>query len=193
MSSAALAMEKLRVNGKNIKLLVPPTITNQCHITTGSRSYTNSSFTNGEIPSKLTLTFMKSVSTVGSWTASPYDFNCFGQSILVCKVNGIPLYTLSFDKKSYKTLYELTMQSLDHDSQLSDNGITNPMFPKNHGLIVLHFLGTRDMSIVRTGNVRLECTFTDTLTESITLISLSQFERYWEITHDGSVLLYLAP
>ena len=94
-------------------------------------------------------------------------------------MNGILLYTLSFDKKSYRTLYESTMQSLDHDSQLFENGITDSMFSKNHGVIVLDLSGTQDMSIVRTGNVRLECTFADALTESITLISLSQFETYW--------------
>jgi len=193
MSSVALAVEKLRANGNNIKLLVPHTITNQRHIATGSRSYSDSSFINGEIPSKLALAFVKSGSAVGSWTESPHDFNFFGLSSLVCKVNGIPLYTLSFDKKSYRTLYELTMQSLDHDSQLFENGITESMFSKNHGVIVLDLSGTQDMSIVRTGNVRLECTFADALTESITLISLSQFETYWEITPDGSVLLDLAP
>jgi hypothetical protein len=67
------------------------------------------------------------------------------------------------------------------------------MFSKNHGIIVLDLSGTQDMSIVRTGNVRLECTFTDALTESITLISLSQFKTFWEVTLDGSVLLDLAP
>jgi hypothetical protein len=112
----------------------------------------------------------------------------FGLSSLVCKVNGIPLCTLSFDMKSYRTLYKLTMQSLDHDSKLFENGITNSMFSKNHCVIVLDLSGTQDMSIVRTGNVRLEWTFVDTLTESITLLSLSQFETYGEITTDGSVL-----
>ena len=63
------------------------------------------------------------------------------------------------------------------------------MFSKNHIVIVLDLSGTKDMSIVRTGNVRLECTFAD----AITLISLSQFETYWEITPDSSVLLDLAP
>jgi hypothetical protein len=103
------------------------------------------------------------------------------------------MYSLSFDKKSYRTLYELTMQSLDHDSQLFENGISDLMFSKNHGVIVLDLYGTQDMNIVRTENVRLECTFTDTLTESVTLISLSQFETYGEITPDGSVLLDLEP
>jgi hypothetical protein len=85
------------------------------------------------------------------------------------------------------------MLSLDHDSQLFGNGITNSIFSKNHGVIILDLAGTQDMSIVRTGNVRLERTFADALTESIPLISLSQFETYWEITPDGSVLLSLAP
>ena len=60
-------------------------------------------------------------------------------------------------------------------TQLFENGITDSMFSKNHGVIILDLSGTQDMSIVRTGNSRLECTFADALTKNITLISLSQF------------------
>jgi hypothetical protein len=85
------------------------------------------------------------------------------------------------------------MQTLDNDSQLFENGITEDMFTKTHGIIVLDLSGTQDMSILRTVSVRLECTFVDTLAESIALMSLNKFETYWEITPEGSVLLYLAP
>ena len=51
----------------------------------------------------------------------------FGLSSLVDKVSAIPLYNLSFDK-SYRTLYELTMKSLDRYLQLFENGITEEMF-----------------------------------------------------------------
>jgi hypothetical protein len=192
MTSVALAVEKLRASGNKIKLLVPHTITNQRHIARGSRTFTDSSFINGKILSKLALAFVKSASAIGSWTGCLHRFEMFGLSSLVCKVNGIPLYNLSFDK-SYRTLYELTMQTLDHDSQLFENGITEEMFAKTHGIIVLDLSGTQDMSIVRTGTVRLECTFANPLAESIALISLNQYETYWEITPEGSVLLDLAP
>ena len=72
---------------------------------------------------------VKSASTVGSCINSPYNFEIFELLSLVCKVNGIPVYNLSFDK-SYRTLYELTMQSLDRDSQLFENGITEEMLTK---------------------------------------------------------------
>jgi hypothetical protein len=51
------------------------------------------------------------------------------------------------------------MQSLDQDSQLLENGITDTVFEKTHGIIVLDLYGTQDMSIVRMGTLRLECTF----------------------------------
>ena len=63
------------------------------------------------------------------------------------------------------------------------------MFTKSHGIIVLDFSLTQDMSIVRNGIVHLECTFTEPLEESIALILLNKFETSWEITPDGSVLL----
>ena len=120
MRSVALAIEKLRASGNDSKLLVRHTITNQRHIATRTSTYTDSSFINGEIRSKLALAFVKSASTFGSWTNSQHKFKMFGLSSLVCKLNGILLYNLSFDlsfDKLYRNLYELTMQSLDRDSQ----------------------------------------------------------------------------
>ena len=73
MSSIALAIEKLRASENNIKLLVSHTITNKQHIATGSSTYKESSFINGEIPSKFALVFVKSASILGSWTSSPND------------------------------------------------------------------------------------------------------------------------
>jgi hypothetical protein len=85
------------------------------------------------------------------------------------------------------------MQSLDRNLHLFENGTTKEMFAKTHAKIVLELFGTQDMSSVRTGTVRLECTFTEPLEESIELVSLNQFEICWEITPDGSVQLDLAP
>ena len=116
----------------------------------------------------------------------------FGLSSLLCKVNKILLYN-SFFNKSYKTLYESTMESLDPDSQPFENGIADEMFSITHGIIVLDLSGTKDSSIVRTDTVRLEFTFAEPLEESKALVSLYQLEACWEIIPEGSVLLDLAP
>ena len=76
------------------------------------------------------------------------------------------------------------MESLDRDSQLFENGITYE---------TLAIFLVQDMSIVRMGTSRLEYTFAEPLTESTVLISLNQFETYWKVTPDCSVLLDLAP
>ena len=104
------------------------------------------------------MAFVKSASAVGTWTNSSYKFEMFGHSTLVCKVNKISPYNLFFET-SYMTLFELTMQSLDRDSQLFENGITKEMLAKTHGIIVLDLSGTQDMTIVRTGTVRLKFPF----------------------------------
>ena len=62
MSSVALETEKLRASGNFIKLFVPHTNTTQQHIATVSRTYTDSSFINGGIPSKHALALVKSAS-----------------------------------------------------------------------------------------------------------------------------------
>ena len=48
------------------------------------------------------------------------------------------------------------MQSLDRDSQLFENDITEETFVKTHGIFVLELFGTQDMVIVRTGTERLD-------------------------------------
>ena len=58
--SIALAIEKLRSSFNNIKLLFSQTITNQRYIATGTRTYTDLSFINCKISSKLTLALKKS-------------------------------------------------------------------------------------------------------------------------------------
>ena len=87
----------------------------------------------------------------------------------------------------------MTIQSLDQDSQLFENGITGEMFAKTHGVFVLDLSDTQDRIIVGTGTVRLECTFAEAFEESFVLMSRNQFETYWEITSGGSVLLDWAP
>ena len=68
------------------------------------------------------------------------------------------------------------MQSLDRGSQLLQNGITNTMFAKAHGIIVLDLSGNQDISIARTGGVRLDSIFAQELAESIALMSFNQFK-----------------
>ena len=85
MNSVALAIEKFRPSGNNIKLLVPHSITNRRHIAMSTRNYTDSSFINGEIPSKLPLVFIKNAYAVGSWNDSRHKFEMFGLSSLVLK------------------------------------------------------------------------------------------------------------
>ena len=53
--------------------------------------------------------------------------------------------------------------------------------------------GTQDIIIVRMGNVRLQRTFAKPLEEIIALLLLNQFETYWDIIPDSSVVLDLAP
>ena len=66
-------------------------------------------------------------------------------------------FTLQFTfDKSWRTVFELTVQSLDQYSQLFQNGITEDMFAKTHGIILLDLSSTQDLSIVQTGTVHLE-------------------------------------
>ena len=150
-------------------------ITNQRRIASDKRTYTNSSFFNVAVPSKLALAFVKSASAFGSRINSPHKFGMFGLSSLVCKVNGIPLYDLHLDK-SYRMLCKFIISSLGQDLKLFENFIQQEMFTKICGIIVLELSGIQDMTIVRTDILHLDCTFVESLEENVGLISLNQFE-----------------
>jgi uncharacterized membrane protein len=81
------------------------------------------------------------------------------------------------------------MQSLDRDSQLYEDDVTDTMFAKSHDIIVLMLI----IVLYWYWSLYLECTFAEPLTENIVLISLNEFEIYLEITPDGSLLLEFAP
>ena len=74
MSSVALAIEKLRASGNNIKLVVPHTITNRRNFATRSRTYNDSLYINGDIPSKFTLAFVKSATQLDHGQIPPMNF-----------------------------------------------------------------------------------------------------------------------
>lgn len=75
-----------------------------------------------------------------------HKLKMFGLSNIECKVNGITFPILTFDK-SYRTIYKLTLQSLDRYWQLFQKRITDWMFSKSHCI-------TRDVSIVWIATVR---------------------------------------
>ena len=70
----------------------------------------------------------------------------FALSPPVYKVNGIhsTIYPLIIPIN----LYELIMQSLDPKSKAFENGITDEMFGKTHGISLFNLSATQDLSIV---------------------------------------------
>ena len=70
------------------------------------------------------------------------------------------------------TIYPLMNPS---GSYTNDNTISRSIFTicKNYSIIVLDLSVTQDMTMFRTGRIRLESTFFEPLEESIELISLN--------------------
>jgi len=81
MSFVGLVNEKLRAGGNTVKLLVSHTITNQRHIATDLRTYTDSS-NQRQNSLKLTLTFVKSQSAIRLWKNPPHKFKCLNSRLL---------------------------------------------------------------------------------------------------------------
>ena len=70
------------------------------------------------------------------------------------------------------------MQSLEKNLKLFENSITEEMFAKTHGTIILRLPRTQDVTIVQRSTLCLDCTFAEPLEDIVALISLNQFETH---------------
>ncbi|KAK2722322.1 hypothetical protein QYM36_002752 [Artemia franciscana] len=108
VSSLALAVEKVKANGSNLKVIIPKLLPTARIIPTGSLSFAESSLTTyGHQPSKVILGLVKTSNQLGSYESSPFKYELFHLYSLHRKVNGQPIYSLSFSDQSYRLLYEM--------------------------------------------------------------------------------------
>ncbi|KAK2726085.1 hypothetical protein QYM36_000516 [Artemia franciscana] len=116
VSSLALAVEKIKASGSNLKIMIPKLMPTARIIPTGSLSFAESSLTTyGHLPSKVILGLVKTSNQLGSYESSPFKIELFHLSSLHLKVNGQPIYSLNFSDQSYRLLYEMTMRTLGGD------------------------------------------------------------------------------
>ncbi|KAK2702059.1 hypothetical protein QYM36_019329 [Artemia franciscana] len=92
VSSLALAVEKIKASGSNLKIMIPKLMPTARIIPTGSLSFAESSLTTyGHLPSKVILGLVKTLNQLGSYESSPFKFELFHLSSLHLKVNGQPI------------------------------------------------------------------------------------------------------
>ncbi|KAK2718237.1 hypothetical protein QYM36_005528 [Artemia franciscana] len=194
VSSLALAVEKIKASGSNLKIMIPKLMPTARIIPTGSLSFAESSLTTyGHLPSKVILGLVKTSNQLGSYESSPFKFELFHLSSLHLKVNGQPIYSLNFSDQSYRLLYEMSMRTLGGDETTFENGLSYDKWIRDSSLICLDISGTPDLSLIKDGTLRLDLTFSQATDVSVSLIIIGFQETFLEIDKSGAVFLPIAP
>ncbi|KAK2702619.1 hypothetical protein QYM36_018773 [Artemia franciscana] len=194
VSLLALAVEKVKARGSNLKIMIPKLLPTARIIPTGSLSFAESSLmTYGHLPSKVILGLVKTSNQLGSYESSPFKFELFHLSTLHLKVNGQPIYSLSFSDWSYRLLYETSMRTLGGDETTFDNRLSNDKLIRDFSLICLDISGTPDLSLIKDGTLRLDLTLSQATDASVSLIIIGFQETFLEIDNSGAVFLPIAP
>ncbi|KAK2712714.1 hypothetical protein QYM36_011412 [Artemia franciscana] len=193
VSSLALAVEMVKTSGSNLKIMIPKLVPTPRIISTGSLSFAESSLTTyGHLPSKVILGLVKTSNQLGSYESSPFKFELFHLSSLHLKVNGQPIYSLSFSDQSFRLLYEMSMRTLGGDETTFENGLSYDKWICDSSLICLDVSGTPDLCL-KDGTLRLDLTFSQATDASVSLIIIGFQETFLEIDNSGAVFLSIAP
>ncbi|KAK2708833.1 hypothetical protein QYM36_014453 [Artemia franciscana] len=174
--------------------MIPKLLPTARIIPTGSLYFAESSFTTyGHLPSKVILGLVKTSNQLGSYESSPFKFELFHLSSLHFKVNGLPIYSLSFSDQNYRLLYEMRMRTLGGDETTFENGLSSDKWIRDSSLICLDISGTPDLSLKKDGTLRLDLTFSQATDASVSLIIIGFQETFLEIDNSGAVFLPIAP
>ncbi|KAK2702070.1 hypothetical protein QYM36_019317 [Artemia franciscana] len=194
VSSLALAVEKIKASGSNLKIMIPKLMPTARIIPTGSLSFAESSLTTyGHLPSKVILGLVKTSNQLGSYESSPFKFELLHLSSLHLKVNGQPIYSLNFSDQSYRLLYEMSMRTLEETKQFLKMDYPMKKWIRDSSLICLDISGTPDLSLIKDGTLRLDLTFSQATDASVSLIIIGFQETFLEIDKSGAVFLPIAP
>ncbi|KAK2728007.1 hypothetical protein QYM36_008473 [Artemia franciscana] len=190
----ALAVEKVKASGSNLKIMIPKLLSTARIIPTGSLSFAESSLTTyGHLLLKVILDLIKASNQLGSHESSPFKFELFHLSSLHLKVNGQPIYSLRFSGQSYRLLYEMSKRTLGGDEITFENGLSYDKWIRDSALICLDISGTPDLSVIKDVALRLYLTFSQATDASIILLIIVFQEIFSETDNSGAVFLSIQP
>lgn len=168
-------------------------------IASGSTVFTWDNLFQGQKPNKVVIAFVKSNALSGDYASNPFHFlNCDIQSICLY-ADGVPVWgnplKLNFSKtegqsfmRSYTNLF-LTNDTWNKDRGISINredfANTSPLFTFQLEPI---FSDKSFLSLVKTGNVRLEVQFKTALTTTTSCIVYSESPGFFQINSQRDII-----
>jgi hypothetical protein len=145
----------------------------------------------GQVPSRLVVAMVTSKAFNGDYTLNPYNAGLFKLDSLGVYVNdesmsGKPLQI--GPKGLPTTAYHAMYAALNRDGQDWSNDISSYEFSAGYAFMVFDLL-PGDQPALMKANVRIEGSFTEALSDNITIIVYGKFPSMLEITEARSVLI----
>lgn len=160
------------------------------NIVSGQHSFHLDDLFQGDIPSRVVITMVKSKAFSGDYTKNPYNMETFNLNSLGAYVNdesvpGKPLQ-MNFSDANFVTAYHSLFAGLDKDGKDWGNGIKLAEFKLGYAFFIFDLL-PGDQTAVHKANVRVDGTFSEPLPENITIIIYAKFPSMLEITETRAV------
>ena len=160
------------------------------NIVSGQHSFRLDDLFQGDIPSRMVITMVKSRAFNGDYTKNPYNMETFGVSSLGAYVDdesipGKPLQ-MNFGNNNFVTAYHAMFSNLDNDGKDWGNGISLFDFNRGYAFFIFDLLPGEQPAIHK-ANIRVDGTFSEALAENITVIIYAKFSAMMEITETRAI------
>jgi len=149
----------------------------------------------GNLPNKVALAMVRNTAIAGSYSQNPFNFQHFGLTHLCLRMNGeqVPRNALApnFTSQDFKREYMYMLEAMEYDTGRTSWSITPKEWANGYNVYVFRL--NSDMypnvsSVQRTGSVRLEMKFANTIGENISIIFLAEYPAVLEIDKYGQVV-----
>ena len=185
------------LNQANVKYPVDRVCLKNVSIAAGSRICTQDNLFLGQIPKMVIIGFVNNEAFTGSYARNPFSFQHFGIEFLSLYCDGQAYPAKPFQPDFRNGLYTREFFQLIQATgrQLKDReiAINHKEFGDGYALFCFNLEADegcgQHVSLVRTGNVRLEARFRAALATTVNLICYAVYDSVIEISNRRQVLL----
>ena len=171
------------------------------NIASGSFSFCTEDLYQGAIPSRLILGLVKSAAYNGSYELNPFNFihaNCNSIAVYLDD-DSVPAQPLkpNYANMNFMSAYHTLFTALNKDGKNEGNDIARDEYDRGYTLYafeVLPSLSTmtgemQQFPLIRRGNLKVDLSFQQALTENVTLIAVGKFPDMIQIDSTRNIVV----
>lgn len=154
---------------------------------------------NGQLPRTVLIAFVKNTSYNGEFEQNPFNFEHFDMSSIALHINGSPVNTkieMNFDHNHTALGYNTLLQSLNLMRSYNNHVVSQEMWRAGYAIFGWDLtpdsssgsMATACRNIANDGTIRMDATFSEALTSSLTCIAYLSFDSEFEITKDRQII-----